>query len=163
MRKRAERIETENQAKAARIAELEQELHSLERLSDSEQVSVTASMYGVASLSQAYPDIFGRLACQYEEVLDMALERRAYRVEHNISEKIRSLARELGAVRAGPRDVIDIYKTAVTNRKKDATPQRVQVIFEEGRLMLLELMGYLVSYYRNYSIETLTASVGSKK
>jgi len=150
-RKRAEEAE-------ARIEELERELSSLERLSGSGQVSVTAQMYGAASLVESHPDIFGGLVQQYAELVDLALESRAFKVEHNISGGLRSLARELGSARAGPRDVFDIYRTAVKRKKEDATLQKVQAIFEEGRLMTLELMGYLVSYYRNYLLGTPAVS-----
>jgi len=150
-RKRAEEAE-------ARIEELEGELSSLERLSGSGQISVTASMHGAAPLEQSHPDVFGGLTQQYEKLLDLALENRAFKVDHNISKGLRTLAQELGSVRAGPRDVFDIYRKVVKRKKEDGTVQKVNAVLEEGRLTVLELMGYLVSYYRNYASKEPTVS-----
>ena len=84
--------------------------------------------------------------------MDLALEQRSFRVEHNLSERLRSMAESIGFLKAGPRDVVQIHSTALKRRRSQATPQKAQAYAEEGRLMVLELMGCLTAYYRTFSI-----------
>ena len=50
---------------------------------------------------------------------------------------------------AGPRDVVEIHVTALRAKTRGALPMKAKVYASEGQLRLIELMGYLVSYYRN--------------
>ncbi|MDA2923649.1 response regulator, partial [Acidobacteria bacterium AH-259-L09] len=45
-----------------------------------------------------------------------------------------------------------IHTIAMKRKTEEATPEKAQAFAEEGRLMALELMGYLVSFYRHRSI-----------
>ena len=128
----------------------EKELRSIERLSRASGTVVTAQTFGVAPLRIGLSDVFNELVQHYGDLMDLALERRAYKVEHNISAELRSLAERVGFLKAGPRDVVEIHTTALKEKSSEAATQKVQGYIEEGRLMVLELMGYLVSYYRNY-------------
>ena len=59
--------------------------------------------------------------------------------------------------RQGPRDVIDLHTVAL--RSKFGRGERVvHAYFEESRVLLLELMGYLASYYRTYAVGVRTAT-----
>ena len=148
-RKQAERALADKQTMALRIKELEKELNTLKKLSNLSQTPVSAQMFGAKPLNQSPTQIFKKLTSQYEEIMDMALEQRAYKVQHNISGSLNSIALELALLNAGPRDVIDIHSTVMARKGKNATPHKVAAYLEEGRLTVLELMGYLVSYYRN--------------
>ena len=155
-RKRAEKAEAAARANAERLRELERELKSLERLSSHGKVSVTAEAFGLKSLREGAPDKFNEMVQHYNDLMDLALEQRSFKVEHNISNKLKALSEEMGFLRAGPRDVVEIHGTALKQKSSDTTPQKFQIYAEEGRVMVLELMGYLVSFYRSYS-----AGVGS--
>jgi PAS domain S-box-containing protein len=148
-RKRAEEAEAQARANAERIERLERELRSLEQLSAPPSAAVTAQLFGLAPLRESVPDTFNELVQRYGNLMDLALEQRAYRVEHNISERLRSLAERVGFLKAGPRDVVEIHSTALKRKTREVIPAKAQAYVEEGRLMVLELMGYLVSYYRN--------------
>lgn len=130
----------------------DREFHLLEQLARASQASVTARLFGVTSLRESLPDIFDELVRRYEKLLDLALERQTYKVEHNTSEDLRSVAEQLGFLKASPRDVVKIHSSALKKKIDRVTSQRAQAYVEEGRLMVLELMGYLVSYYRNYAL-----------
>ena len=147
-RKRIEEEKMEAQATAERVEQLERELRSLDRLSASPGSTVTARTFGVMPLSEGLPEIFNDLAGRYADLLDLALEERAYKIEHNISEAIRSLADQLGFLKAGPRDVVEIHTSALKKKSSGATLQKARAYAEEGRPMALELMGYLAAYYR---------------
>lgn len=138
----------------------EWELRLLERFSRASKTHVTAELLGAGPLKDRMPDTFKELAQQYGGLMDRALEQRAYKVEHRVSEGLRCLAEELGFVKAGPRDVVEMYTTALRKRSANATVEKLRAHAEEGRLMVLELMGYLVSYYRNYALGVQTSRTG---
>jgi len=86
---------------------------------------------------------------EYERLLELCVDRRLYRVEHNIREGALVLAESMGSQLAQPRDLISLHTRALA-RKRDAnlSPSRLQLYLDEGRILLLEVMGYMVSYYR---------------
>lgn len=127
-----------------------EELESLERLSRGAPTTLTARSFGLVRLSEAMPELFDELVGRYAAVLELALEQRAYKVKHPISTELRILAERLGFSRSGPRDIIDVHTVALRTKLKHG-PKVTQVYFEESRVLLLELMGYLVSYYRTYA------------
>jgi DNA-binding response OmpR family regulator len=152
-RELAARIEVELQLRALREAEERRrvELQAVERLASGSErgyAEVTARTFGVGPLSRAVPERFEELVERYGRLLDQALDQRAYRVEHRLSDALRALAEELGFLRAGPRDVVDLHTAALKGRIGPATPQRAQAYVEEARLAVLELMGHLAAYYR---------------
>jgi DNA-binding NarL/FixJ family response regulator len=130
----------------------EEEFRELEQLIKGGQTSITAKMFGSEAIRQSIPDIFQELVQNYGDLLDLALEEQAYKVEHNLSERLRSLADKLGFLKASPRDVVDIHTTTLRKKNQDVTLAKAQAYVSEGRLMVLELMGYLVSFYRKYYI-----------
>ena len=48
--------------------------------------------------------------------------------------------------------MVDIHTTTLRQKNQDVTLAKAQAYVSEGRLMVLELMGYLVSFYRKYYI-----------
>ena len=130
----------------------ERELRSFAQISRAPHTAVTARLFGEAPLHEALPDVFNDLLRKYGDLMDMALEQRAYKVEHNMSENLCSMAEEMGFLKAGPRDVVEMHTAAMKRKTSRATSQKAQAYMEEGRLMVLELMGCLVSFYRNYSL-----------
>ena len=144
---------------AKRTAELElarqhereaRERASIERLSGTAPNSATEQAFGVMRLRENAPEFFNALVQRFQKTLEMALEQRVLRVDHPIGAELRALAEQLGAVKAGPRDAIETYVQALHAVSNDVPPQKAQAYAEEGRLLLLELMGNLVSFYRNY-------------
>jgi DNA-binding NarL/FixJ family response regulator len=140
----------------------EQEFQVLENLIDGGSTNITARMFGAKPIRESVPDIFAEIMQTYSNLLDLALEQRAFRVEYNISERLRSLADKLGFLKASPRDVIDIHTTTLRKKNQDATLAKAQAYVTEGRLMVLELMGYLTSFYRKYYIGLSTINIFSK-
>ena len=133
-----------------RVEQLERELHSLERISAPPATATTAETFGLMSLHQAAPNTFNQLVQKYGDLIELALEQQAFKVEHDISGELRDMADELGAIKAGPRDVVEIHSTALKGKTGEASQTRYQAYADEGRIMVLELMGHLVSYYRTY-------------
>ena len=150
-RKRAEEAATLlAEEKAAYVERLEEELRSLARISQPSQTGVTGRMYGVVTLRDGFSDAFSELVRSYEELMDLALEQQAYKVKHDISGRLGSMAETLGFYKAGPRDVVDIHTSALKEKSlKAATVEKRKAYTGEGWIMVLELMGHLASFYRN--------------
>ncbi len=120
----------------------------LARISGTPQDVVRGRSFGLLPLREGHQERFDQLARLYGDILDLALEQQTHRVEHNISERLRSMADEIGFMKGSPRDVVDIYSEAMRRKSKGEMVKKIQAYMEEGRMMLLELMGYLASYYR---------------
>jgi DNA-binding response OmpR family regulator len=131
------------QGQGRKDGQLRREISGLRHLSHPPRTAVTARSFGLGPLREALPETFAELARHYGGLLDRALERRVYRVSQPLSEELRSLGERLGSLGAGPRDVVDLHRTALRG-KGSATHAYV----EEGRLLVLELMGHLASFYR---------------
>lgn len=132
-----------------RIRQLEEELDALERMKGHQETSVTAASFGAGSLRERFPNIFREFVAGYSEIIDLALEQHAYKVDHNVGEKLRDMAERLAFLKSGPRDVIDICTSALKELTHGALSVKARAYVNEGRLIALELMGYLVSSYRN--------------
>ncbi|MDD5723024.1 MAG: response regulator [Syntrophales bacterium] len=149
-RRRAEEVAQHAWENAERIELLEKELRSLADLASGPQTGVTARMYGVVSLQEGFPDTFSKLTDSYGELMDLALEQQVYKVKHDISGRLVSMAETLGFYKAGPRDVVDIHTTTLKAKtRKTATVGKKKAYTGEGWIMVLELMGHLASFYRN--------------
>lgn len=141
-RLRAERDDAQRQATQRR------EDLAYDRLNDTRHSAATAATFGVAPLREAAPEAFIRLRDRYGEALEGALKQQIYEGEPGISRELRDLADQLGFLRARPRDLLDLHLAALEIRSSGAHPRKAQAYAEEGRMALLELMGYLLSCYR---------------
>jgi len=128
----------------------ERELRSLATLSSPPQTGVTAKMYGTMTLMEGFPDTFRKLVDGYKTLMDLALDQQAFKLKHDISGRLSSMAENLGFYKAGPRDVVDIHTTALKEKAREAAnAEKKKAYTGEGWIMVLELMGHLVSFYRN--------------
>jgi len=152
------RLAIERQQYIERLSALKQqkqqqkELASLENLAQSIQPSITARMFASSALKDSIPDVFAQLTAKYGELLDLSLEERAFKVDYDIADELRQLAAKLGFFKASPRDVVDLHTKALKEKCQNVKLAKIQAYVDEGRLRLLELMGYLTSYYRKYYI-----------
>ena len=136
----------------------EKEIDTLKHISGSSSTEVTARFLGITSLKKYAPDAYKSIATRYGDLLDHSIEKRIYRVEYNISDHLRSLSEDLGFLKAGPRDVIEIHTGVLEEKCRGATPPKTQAYVEEGRIILLELMGDIVMFYRKYYVENRNQS-----
>ncbi len=132
------------------LLEQQRELQDLEALSRSAPAPVTAQRFGAGPLRERLPDAFDALLLGYAGVLEHALEQRIYRVDHAVSAELGSLAEQLGTLQAGPRDVLDLHTRVLKRRLVTVSIEEAAGYTEEGRLLVLELMGHLVTYYRGF-------------
>lgn len=130
----------------------DKEFEWLDQLAETAKTNITARLYGTSSLRESVPEIFQEHVEMYAKAMDLALETQVFKVEHRISEKLRNQAEKLGVLKASPRDVIDIHTTALRVKTQSVNMPKAQAYVTEGRLMVLEMMGYLTAYYRKFYI-----------
>ncbi|MBK8985475.1 MAG: PAS domain S-box protein [Chloroflexi bacterium] len=135
-----------------RQEQLQQELSSLDQLSLTTTSTVTLQAYNLLSVAESLPTIFGELVAQYGELLDLALETKTYKTDIDLAARLRLLAERLGLLNAGPHDVVSLHSTALKAKVADVPYAKANVYFQEGRLLVLQLMGYVVAYYRSHSL-----------
>jgi PAS domain-containing protein len=152
-RKQAEETARQARENEERIQQLETELRTLAGLSSAPRTGVTARMYGVMTLVEGFPETFRTLVAGYQELIELALEQQTFKVKHDISGRLGAMAETLGFYKAGPQDVVDIHVTALTEKTRHATTfEKRKAYTGEGWVLVLELMGHLVSYYRTRTL-----------
>ncbi len=149
-------LDAESELNAQRLLDQGEELRTLEALA---AAAAPAPLGTPPSLRETMPEHFHEMALRCMFLLDRAVERRLRRDSLPISDDLRALAEYLGALKAGPRDVIDIYLGALRERTRDLSNRKAQIYAEEGRLLVLELMGYLAAFYRAYLPPVMRATV----
>jgi CheY-like chemotaxis protein len=132
-----------------RLAQQNKEIQSLERLTATPGTTITARQFGQGPLKETAPDSFYELIQIYGDLLDLAIEQRTYKVEHDMPAKLQAMAEQLGFLNAKPRDLVEIHSLVLKNKTKATRYSKTQVYLDEARLMILECMGYLASYYRD--------------
>jgi PAS domain S-box-containing protein len=143
-------ITDEKEENEERIRELRRDLAALEQIVTSSLSSVTAAAFGQKPLEEGNPELFKQFVDLFSEILDDIMEERAYRTDKGVANRIRRFSDKLGFAIAGPKDLISIYSTALQKTIASMNPAKARGYKEEGRLLLLEVMGNLTSFYRKY-------------
>ena len=164
------RLGIERQKYRTKINQQQQEIRQAQEFADlddliksSKETSVTARLFGAYPLQESLPDVFEELVESYGKLLDLSLEQRVFKVDYNISEQLRSLGDKLGFLKASPRDAIEIHTKVLKEKSRDVPMVKAQAYVAEGRLMVLELMGYLASFYRKYYIGLSNINLSGRK
>ncbi len=139
--RRAAQIAAEAEMLREQLRQMERELVNVEAISRPDELVRLP-------LRQREPALFAYGLSRYGTLLDEALASRVHR-SPTPSRALRDLGEWLGVVWAAPRDLIDIHLQAIRDRSQQTPAKKLQAYFEEGRLLLLELMGHLASYYRS--------------
>ena len=143
--------DTEKEEKRQQMAELHQRENLVfEELYRTENTQISRQAFGLQSFEESAPSEFAKVVKVYCDLLEKAFEQRIYKIEYNISAELRKIANDIGYLRAGPRDVIEIHNRALKLLEPTQTPAKHQSYHEEGKMLVLELMGYLVLYYQRY-------------
>jgi hypothetical protein len=114
------------------------------------ELRMAASKGSEQSLKEADPDAFCACMQDYEELLDLSLERASYRDVPSgpLNDGIRELAVRLGRAGAGPRDVVELHGLALRRKCTGVAGARARIYVDEGRYLIVELLGRLAGYYR---------------
>ncbi|MBE9130095.1 MULTISPECIES: response regulator [unclassified Coleofasciculus] len=129
----------------------EQEIQLLEQLIAG-STHLSNQLPGWEPIGQRIPDVFEELVQGYGDLMDEALEQSAYKVDCQVSQKLSTLAEQVGLLKGTPRDIIEIHTQALKQKTQGVGLRKAQAYTREGRFLLLELMGNLATYYRRYFI-----------
>lgn len=121
---------------------------------------VSGRQFGALSLREADSAHFAELAAAYAELLETALEVRAYKSKKDYEGAINEFVDVFTMARPGPRDLIEIHTTVLRDKISAAPPPRAEAYLEEGRLLVLKLMGRLVTFYRPFAVGGLLSRAG---
>lgn len=131
---------------------VEREVLAQTLFSNSSNTVITGQIYGKKNLRESAPEVFDDLVSEFSGIMDKRFDERVYKTDHKIPVELVKMSGRLGFLKAGPRDVIEIYVIALKEKEKTAPLQKLAVYVEEGRMLTLELMGNLAAYYRNYAV-----------
>jgi hypothetical protein len=142
----------------------EEELAAFERMAAPPSVSaITAQLFGATPLHERAPLEYSDIVERYGALLHTALHRKAYRGQgEGLAEDLRGLGERLGDLGAGPREVTDVHARALKVAVRGVTAAKTQALLAEGRLLALELMGNLASFYRRRSRGSVRTAAGKK-
>ncbi|MDE0805180.1 MAG: response regulator [Acidimicrobiales bacterium] len=147
---------TRHRAYLSRIEVLEERRRldaELTHLATDDGTSVTAGALGVQPLRERSFSTFDTLGERYRDLLEVNLRGRQFTTEVGGAEAgLRDLARDLGFLRAGPRDVIEMHVAATEAAINNQPRGRRLVLLETARLQVLELRGHLTAHYRAQSL-----------
>ena len=85
--------------------------------------------------------------------MDLSFEKRFFEMKREISETLKDFSKDLGYFRASPRDIIEIHTKALLKKLKQVIPEKEKIYTQESRFIMIELLGYLASYYRSSLLE----------
>lgn len=126
----------------------DREQAAYERLLAPPQTTVTARFYGATELSESAPHLHGELVQRYGQLLESHFAEAPRPGEPSLSRALEVMSESMGLMYAGPRDVIRVHQEALRRYTSTATESMARAMTNEGRLMLVELMGYLMAWYR---------------
>lgn len=116
---------------------------------DQQSTLHTAQIFEQQSLKQGYGEEFKKCVESYIKLIEMAIEQRVYKGSEELTIHTRELAFSLGFLKADARDVIELHKEALAQMGKSESAKMNFLIRDESRILLVELMGYLLNHYRN--------------
>jgi response regulator RpfG family c-di-GMP phosphodiesterase len=133
------------------IASSHREIMTFQTLSRRD-TSETSALYNALPLKTQYPESFQNILKEYDDILNSAIEERLFKVEQHLHEKLSHLSDNLGFLKASAKDIIDIHRQCLSDKFSHSNVKEQKIILEESRLLLIELMGNLINYYRRKSI-----------
>lgn len=113
--------------------------------------SVTAGVFEQQNIWESNPELFEKFKSEYVNIMLKQIDYRMFKKSNNVSEPLRLLALEFGFLKAGPRDIIQVHNAALKSFEKNVSAVKSFYLKEESRILLVELMGYLLMFYRNKS------------
>lgn len=115
------------------------------------RTGVTAGALGLGPLRDRAFSTFDQLAARYRDLLDVTLEGRAI---ENVRKApgLNVLADELGFLRAGPNDAVDLHVAATQAALDGVGRARASAVLDAARLQLVALLGHLMNHYRTQAL-----------
>lgn len=115
------------------------------------QVGSTRVSQSIYVTRDKTPDTGNSVVDKYAQALRLALEKITYRDTDTSEQRVilRDVARWIQSREGGAREVVELHARVLEEVLVDLPPGARQPLVEEGRLVVLELMGHLVTRYRD--------------
>jgi DNA-binding NarL/FixJ family response regulator len=125
----------------------ERELRELDRLAPPAASSPAADAADTPLRDRA-PEAHATLRRSYDRLLSRSLRARLFRTDADLSAAARDISDRLRGLGAGARDVVALHAEVIQERTRRGNPEKIRACIEEGRMLLLQLLGYLADGYR---------------
>ncbi|MDY7106871.1 MAG: response regulator [Actinomycetota bacterium] len=114
--------------------------------------AVAQQVYGGGPLEQMMPDLHRELSAEFARIVELRLDEDVFEVDRHSDARLRAIAEQMGFLHAGPRDTIALYSELLDDGSAQLSIDRATALQHEGRLALIQLMGFLLTYYRRYAL-----------
>lgn len=111
---------------------------------------VTSKAYLAVDFSEQNPQKFEEFVQTYAKLIDDALDEASHRTTGSYRDALAAFADKIGMLNLGPRDIIDIHKEVIYRKTRNANRTKMQAYINEGRLLLVQLMGNVLTFYRSF-------------
>lgn len=138
--------------KAKQEEEQRKELQTIDRLVDTPQIDTITKLFGFTPLRESFPAVFEEMIIRYENLLELAIEKHGLNEEGNLSDELHFMGKQLGFLRAGPTDVLEIHSATLKRKNNKPLKAKTQIYNEICRRTAIELISYLTTYYRNFTM-----------
>lgn len=115
------------------------------------EVPETAVIFEAAPLKVQFPEAHQHFIQDYIHLIDQAVDERFYKIDGGLRDKTVRLAEKLCFMKSDAKDVIEIHRLAVQSRIHNVNVKERRIVMEEGRFLLISLMGALINLYRRKS------------
>lgn len=136
--------------------EHEQELQRISERSQPLRSQATAALLGDRSLREAAPDVHRQSVEEFSIVVRSRLQNNALGQASPEDHRMRLLGDRIATRNAGPEDVVSVLTAAVDDQRLHLSPAQYAPFVREARIALIELMGFVLSYYRRHAPVGLT-------
>ncbi len=126
--------------------ELEETVEEQQRLLGWQGSSVAATIAGIGPLRVREPKEYQSIVCEYENLINQYVGSLNFKKELPRRAMDRMACR-MGQLNCGPKDVVDIH-LQILKQKNTKNDPKIKPYAVEGRLFCIEIMGFLVDYYR---------------
>jgi DNA-binding response OmpR family regulator len=102
----------------------------------------------VAPLRDRSPDVYKDVLHRYEEAVKLVLQHRIYKIDDDVFEPFRQIAKQLFLVDATARDAVELHYQTLRKIAPAPDAPRAQAYLEIGRTTIIGLLGDLLTFYR---------------
>ena len=137
-----------------RVAKLESqaEVRRINAAADTRLAPVSDAALGRQSLEESEPELHGELTDALIVTVHRRLDAAATSpdVQNDTAATVRIMGERLARHRAGPDDIVRVLTSAVDRQQHQLTAAQFAPFVREARLLLIELMGHVVAWYRRH-------------
>jgi hypothetical protein len=142
---------------------IKREIDEIIAIVGEKSLPVTRKAYSVTDFRDQESERFEEFVSIYAGLIDQALNESSHKTQESYRDSLAVFADKLGMCNLGPRDIIDIHKEVIARKTREANRTKMQAYIGEGRLLLVQLMGNVLSFYRSFFWGCRVLAANAKK